>query len=100
MTLLHLTITRQGEKILPKGSTILKENDEVLIVTTYQNATEEVNLYETYIDKSHEWLNKKIREINLPNSQLIALIKRKNEYFVPNGATKIELCDTIIFYDI
>ncbi|MBO5948664.1 potassium/proton antiporter [bacterium] len=97
---LILTITRQGEKILPKGSTILKENDEVLIGTTYQNATEEVNLYETYIDKSHEWLNKKIREINLPNSQLIALIKRKNEYFVPNGATKIELCDTIIFYDI
>ena len=97
---LILTITRNGKKILPKGSTVLKENDEVLIGTTYENAGEEVHLCETHIDKSHEWLEKKIREIDLPETHLIALVKRGEEYFVPNGKTKIELNDTIIFYNI
>lgn len=97
---LILTITRNGKKILPKGSTVLKENDEVLIGTTYENASEDVHLCETHIDKSHEWLEKKIREIDLPETHLIALVKRGEEYFVPNGKTKIELNDTIIFYNI
>ena len=97
---LILMITRKGKKLVPKGATVLKENDELLIGTTYQNLDENVNLCETNIDKSHEWLNKKIKEIDLPDTHLIALIKRGNEYFVPNGTTQIKLNDNIIFYKI
>lgn len=97
---LILMITRNGKKIVPKGSTVVKENDEVLIGSTYTKSTDDINLCETYIDKTHEWLNLKIREIDLPKTHLIALVKRDNEYFVPNGKTKIELNDTIIFYNI
>ena len=95
-----MTITRKGKKIVPKGSTVLKLNDEVLIGTTYQKSDDDISLCETYIDKSHEWLDKKIKEIDLPDSHLIALIKRGEEYFVPNGATSVKLSDTIIFYNV
>ena len=97
---LILMITRKGKKVVPKGSTVLKENDEVLIGSTYQKASDEINLCETFIDKKHEWLDKKIKEIDLSSNYLIALIKRGEEYFVPNGNTKIHLCDTIIFYSV
>ena len=55
---------------------------------------------ETHIDEKHEWLDFKLKDINLPESHLIALIKRDEEYFVPNGATKIKLKDTIVFYNV
>ena len=97
---LILTVTRKGKKIVPKGSTVLKEGDEVLIGATYEKTENDINLCETYIDKKHEWLDKKIKEIDLPKTHLIALVKRDNEYFVPNGKTKIELNDTIIFYNV
>ena len=97
---LILTITRKGKKIVPKGSTVLRLNDEVLIGTTYQKSDDDISLCETYIDKSHEWLDKKIKEIDLPDSHLIALIKRGEEYFVPNGTTLVKLSDTIIFYNV
>jgi cell volume regulation protein A len=97
---LILMITRKNRKIVPKGATVLKENDEVLIGTTYQNSEEKINLCETYIDKKHEWLDKKIKEINLTYNHLIALIKRGEEFFVPNGNTQIKNKDTIIFYNL
>ncbi|MBQ7126160.1 potassium/proton antiporter [bacterium] len=97
---LILMITRNGKKIVPKGSTILKAGDEIILGTTFEKMTDEINLCETFIDKSHEWLNKKIKDINLPDTHLIALVKRANDYFVPNGTTLIKLKDTIIFYNI
>ena len=45
-------------------------------------------------------LNKKIKEIKLTNNHLIALIKRGEEHFVPNGNTQIKQNDTIIFYNM
>ena len=85
---------------MPKGSTILKENDEILIGTTYTKADDDINMCETFIDKKHEWLNSYIKDIQLPPTHLIALIKRDEKFFVPNGKTKIYLNDTIFFYNV
>ena len=97
---LILMITRNGKRVIPKGMTKILENDEILIGTTHTEFDVDINLCETYIDESHEWLNLKLKEINLPETHLIALIKRGEKYFVPNGATKIKLKDTILFYSI
>ena len=97
---LILMIKRNGRKIVPKGSTVIKENDEVLIGTTYSKVVDDVKMCETYIDATHEWLNLQVKDINLPKTHLIALVKREEEYFVPNGKTQILLGDTIIFYNV
>lgn len=95
---LVLSITRNDEKIHPKGDTELLEGDSVLIGTTVVQSQSDIRLCETSIDEGHEWLNLKIKQLNCPNDFLIALIKRGNNSFVPNGETKIELNDTIVFY--
>jgi len=97
---LILMIKREDTKIVPKGSTIIKEQDEILIGTTFAQTNEDINLCETFIDNSHEWINTKISQIKLPETHLIALIKRNQEYFVPDGNTEIKLNDTIFFYSI
>ena len=95
---LILLILREGKKIIPKGNVRIIENDEILLGMTVIESTEDVHLVETNINQSHEWLDKKIREIDLPNNILITLIKRKNKYFVPKGNSKILLDDTVIFH--
>ena len=97
---LILMITRDNKKIVPKGITQILENDEILIGSTHTESDIDINLCETFIDENHEWLNLEIKEIDLPETYLIALIKRGEEYFVPNGSTKIKLKDTIVFYNI
>ena len=97
---LILMITRNGKRIVPKGVTQILENDEILIGATHTESDIDISLCETFIDRNHEWLNLEIREIDLPETHLIALIKRNEEYFVPNGSTKIKLNDTIVFYNI
>ena len=95
---LILVIKRENEKIFPKGDTILKEGDEILIGTTVVKSNYDISLSETLIDKNNEWINKKIKEIEFPSNFLIAIIKRDTESFVPNGDTKIKEGDTIVFY--
>lgn len=96
---LILFIKRNDEKIIPCGETEFFKDDEILIGTTVIDSTDEINLCETIIDKDHEWLDKKISEIGCGCNFLIALIKRNEEYFVPNGDSKILLDDTLIFYE-
>ena len=96
---LILMIIRDGKKIVPRGLTEILENDEILIGSTYTETDIDINLCETSIDDNHEWLNLEIKDICLSENNLIALIKRGEEYFVPNGNTKIILNDTIVFYD-
>ena len=95
---LVLSITRNNEKIMPKGDTELIAGDIVLIGTTVVQSQSDIRLCETTIDENHEWLDKKIKQIKCPNDFLIALIKRGEESFVPNGDTKILHNDTIVFY--
>ncbi len=96
---LILVVKRNNMKIVPKGNTVLKEGDEVLIGTTVVESASDVCLSEFNIDKDHDWLNKKISKINLPDNFLIAIIKRDSNAFVPNGDTEIKLGDTIVFYE-
>ena len=96
---LILVINRNNQKIVPKGNTILKEGDEVLIGTTVVETSNDIKLSEINIDKDHEWADKKISAIHFPDNFLIALIKRDSHSFVPNGNTEIKSGDTIIFYE-
>ena len=96
---LILVINRNGEKIVPKGNTMLMSGDEVLLGTTVVKAKNDIKLCETVVDEGHEWLNRKINTINCPEDFLIALIKRGDEAFVPKGDTEIKLGDTLVFYE-
>ena len=78
---------------------IITIGDEILLGQTYEKTPEDIKLTETNIDKGHYWLNKKVCEIEFPHNFLIALIKRNDEYIVPNGNTEIKLNDTIVFYE-
>ena len=56
------------------------------------------NLEEVVVEKNHSWCNHTIQELNLPQNQLIALIKRGDENIIPSGSTLIHEGDIVVLY--
>lgn len=97
---LILVIHRNGCKIVPKGDTQILLNDFVLLGTTVENVSSDVKLREMEITEAHEWKNLKLKDIDFEEGFLIALIKRGQLSFVPNGETKLAVNDIVVFYMI
>lgn len=96
---LALIIKREDENIVPKGNTIIKANDSIILSIPDCDIEDDIKLKEIKIDKYHKWCNKNIEELNLPDDILIALIKRGDENIIPRGKTLILENDVIVMYN-
>lgn len=95
---LALIIKRQGETIIPKGDTVIKANDSIVLSVPEYDLKGEIKLKENHIDKLHKWCGKCIEELKLPDDVLIALIKRGDENIIPRGGTMILEDDIVVTY--
>ena len=76
---------------------LILPGDELVISGTSYHENPNLMLTEVYIDATHPWLHKTIKELNLPPQTLIILIKRQNgTNTTPKGDTMIQLNDTLI----
>lgn len=96
---LALMIKRDSETIIPKGDTVLKPNDSIILSVPEYQASGDVNLKEIEIDKFHEWNGKSIEDLKLPDNILIAMLKRGDENIIPRGKTIIQENDVVVIYD-
>ncbi|MGL5367077.1 MAG: potassium/proton antiporter [Cetobacterium somerae] len=58
---------------------------------------EELALKKMILDKQSEYVNKKIRELELPQGMLIVSIKRDENYITPKGDVTLLMGDTLLF---
>ena len=58
---------------------------------------EELSLKKLYLDKKSEYVNKEIRELNLPKSMHIISIRRGEEDIIPRGDVILKAGDKILF---
>lgn len=90
-------IVRDGKTIVPRGSTVLKEHDLVVIggEVYFDRASDE--LVELTLAHSHPWVNKLVKDIDLAEDELIIMVQTKdNEIIVPTGATMLAEGDTLV----
>ena len=95
---LILLIKREGKDIVPKGNTILKTNDTLVLSVPVYNSNDNVELEEITITQKHKWNNKQISEINLPLNTLIVSINRNGENIIPRGNTKFIEDDIAVLF--
>lgn len=100
-------IIRDGKRIVPRGMTQIKANDE-LVLCAQVFASESVNemgllgsstfeLVEILLETNHPWLGKKLSEIASDLSKsLIVLIKRKGKIVIPDGRTVLTANDILV----
>lgn len=98
--LLVILIARGRQTIIPNGETEILENDLLVLAAKKFENRENIRLDETYIHKSHKWKNKQIKDISLPDDQLVIMIQRDQKSIVPNGTTPILEKDTLVTIQI
>jgi len=97
-------ILRDGKRIVPRGNTEIKANDEIVLCAQAFNsknesneAKNEIELVEIELEESHKWIGKKLSEIasDLQKS-LIVLIKRNGKLVIPDGRTILAKNDILV----
>ncbi len=93
-----LSITLQG-MLLPKAAKWLNVIDESNDTSrTFNDYLEEtaMQLIHVQISRHHPWIDKTLQEIEMPPEMIAVLLKRGNEAFVPDGATKLLYHDHLV----
>lgn len=95
---LALMLERDGQKLICKGDTMVLPGDSMILSgSAFQtDGTEE--LEEVAVEAGNEWIGKRIRELDLPDSELISLIIRDQDNLIPDGRTKIRQGDTLVIF--
>lgn len=96
---LAVMIKRDDENIIPKGDTVILENDSVILSIPEYDFKDDIKLSEILITKDHIWCNKRISELELPDDVLIALIKRGEKNIIPQGKNHIRENDIVVMYN-
>ncbi len=93
-----LSVTLQGA-LLPKISQKLNlvDNSETVMKTfnDYQD-DDDLSLIEIQIEENHDWCDKTMQEIALPQRMLVIMIKRGKRIILPKGPTKVKAGDIMV----
>lgn len=95
---LAIMIKRDNDTIIPKGDTEIMPNDTVILSVPPYVPSEDEQLEEIVIDRTHKWCGKVIGELGLKEDELIALIIRNEETIIPDGKTRISEGDVVVLY--
>lgn len=95
---LALMIKRGEETIIPRGDTVIRAGDSMILSVPGYEETEEMNLEEVTVDDAHEWRGKTIEQLQLPQEALVVLMKRGTESIIPTGKTRIQAQDILVMY--
>ncbi len=94
-------IKRNGKTIVPRGDTIIEENDIVVIGGERYFDESGQELIEFAIPSGHQWANHYIKDLELPPDRLIIMVQRKDsDIIVPIGDTLLLEDDKVIMIKV
>lgn len=91
-------ILRGNRSLVPRGDVVLREGDQIVVVGEEYFDPKAHDLLEFTITECHPWVNKKLRDINLPKNQLVLSINRSGNLLLAEGKTEIKIGDRIILF--
>lgn len=94
--LLLVLILRGEERIVPKGDTVIREGDR--IVLSALSPEEHLGLYlsEISIDKESPWIGLPLSKVKLEEGSLVLVLMREDRVKIPNGNTVIRENDILV----
>ncbi len=91
-------ILRHGETIVPEGNIIIKSGDRLVLAAESYVDELGIKLNEVRIDPEHEWVNKRVRDLDISQLTTIISIMRRHKMIIPHGNTLIKADDDILIY--
>ena len=94
-----VAVQRNNETIIPRGSTVLRANDLIVLCAEKTKELQPVAIKEIVINEGHSWNNTAIRDIDISRQSYIFMVRRDNKALVPNGKLVIKAGDIVLLYD-
>ena len=95
---LIVMLLRDGERIVPGGRTVLRENDIAILCAYKFHDTGPIGLREQAIPPDSRWIGKSIRDFSPESGELVILIIRGSRTVVPKGNTVIRKGDILVIH--
>ncbi|MBQ6822615.1 MAG: cation:proton antiporter, partial [Bacteroidales bacterium] len=92
-TMLVVLVLRDGERIQPKGDTLLKAGDSVITLTHAFNGSE-ASLYEKTVKVGSRRVGRPMSEH--PGAGLVVMIRRGDKSLIPSGDTILQAGDRLV----
>lgn len=93
-------LRRGNERLVPNGSTVIQEQDSLVLGASAYTGEDDIHLKEISIDMQHPWCEKTVSQLGLPKNSLIIMIRRGDENLIPNGKSLIQNGDLIVVNSI
>lgn len=97
--ILIIMIRRSARSLIPKGDTIIKTGDVLVLSAAPFAGEDDYVLSEEYITKKHHWYLQPVKNIKLPKGSFVLMIKRDGYEIVPNKDTVVLFGDTLVISD-
>lgn len=91
-------IQRKGRVIVPRGDTILQEEDNIVLGAESFSKDEHIDLKEIVLLKHSRWVGEKIRDLDISRQSIIIMVKRRGKVIIPNGNLVMQEGDKVIMY--
>lgn len=95
---LAVLIIRDGKKIVPRGTTVLKAGDKVILSGGAAEAGEELRFTELRLEKGNEEIGKKLKDSDLVKGALVMMVRRKDMVIIPKGGLVLKEGDVLIVH--
>lgn len=89
-------LKRTGQNLIPKGDTIIEQNDILVLSAFAYQDDNDIRLKEVTITLSHRWCGKQLYELDIPSDMLIILIRRGSDLILPDGQTRLCEGDIVV----
>ncbi|MCH5200808.1 MAG: potassium/proton antiporter [Oscillospiraceae bacterium] len=89
-------ILRDGQRIVPKGFTVLNAGDTAVLCAPACNEDAGINLTEVYVNKESVYCGLMLSELPPDDGNLVVLIKRGNHVIIPRGRTVFKDGDLLV----
>ena len=94
-----VTIERGSNTIIPNGKTVIEQGD-IIILNAKRTKYYDISLREIHINIHHPWRDKELKDLHLPQNNLVVMIKRDGGTIIPRGNTTIKNNDIVLLREV
>ena len=96
--ILVVVIQRMGEILVPRGETILRPGDMLVLAAESFAGESRIELKEIEIKQQNDWAGELIRDLDISRCSVIVMVERGEQVMIPNGNLRIQVGDKIMMY--
>lgn len=96
--LLMAVIQRKNEIVVPRGDTVIRQGDQIIVGAEGYQGDVGIKLKELILREQHPWVGQMIKDLDISRQTLILMVRREGRLLIPGGFLKLQAGDMILMY--